>query len=436
MNAEGGAALGRPGECASGDESTWGMDENRIGGESTLPPVYGADELAALSRGDLEAHCARLQDLCVQLAGDCKFLSWEVRESGENMLRLARVAQIAHHLNAADLDTVADLAVNDIPQYLNCRFAAFFLYDQAAADFTLHRSSHPVRPVDPARARFPAELFFCGAEPFLVARTDDGYETKAGDGAAPPVVRPDSAWLERLGKTAVVLPLVVAQPDAPPVRLGGLLIGDNDGSLCERDVEVFQMFGDLLSSSLYNARLVQQLSTIATTDALTRLYNRRYFFDALDKAIAQADRNGYALSLVVLDIDFFKRFNDAHGHHCGDLVLMEMGSILDASLRKNVDVAARYGGEEFAIILLHTRIDQALRVAERIRRVIARKTVLFRGSELLVTCSFGIAEYIGGESAAQLVERADASLYQAKESGRNRVCAIAAGGGEAKAFLE
>lgn len=171
------------------------------------------------------------------------------------------------------------------------------------------------------------------------------------------------------------------------------------------------------------------------TDPLTALSNRKYFDQALDKAMAEAMARREPLALLITDIDHFKRFNDTYGHLTGDQVLR----IVALALKQNVkgqDIAARYGGEEFAVVLPQTGLREALIVAEHIRRAVMNKELIKRstGEHLgRLTLSIGIAVYRPGEPKQALIERADACLYAAKNAGRNRVVSEAdAEGGGAK----
>ncbi len=169
-------------------------------------------------------------------------------------------------------------------------------------------------------------------------------------------------------------------------------------------------------------RRLADLRTEANADALTGLMNRRGFDAALRRAIGGA-RAGTSFSLLLLDIDHFKRFNDTYGHAAGDLVLRLVGKLLDANV-KGRDATARQGGEEFAVILTGTPLAGARTVAEQIRATMAAQRMTFRRAGPClgaVTVSIGVAEYRAGEAAATLVERADAALYRAKQSGRDRV---------------
>lgn len=413
------------------EADNWGMGDDHEEGQVALPPFFDQEELARLDPGQLIDHCLNLQRVCAELDGDNKVAHWELREANDYMLRLARVAQLAHYINSSDLDSVVDLATNDLPQYLNCGFAAFYLYDQAASQFELYHSTQPVGDAkDSTRGRghgqFLAHLFRSREEPFLIEYIGGSYKIDASSECLTMFKAP-KRWHNLLGDTAIVFPLITRPPEGEPVLLGGLIVGKSDGRLTEKEAEMAMMFVDLLSSSLYNAQLVRQLNRMATTDVLTGLFNRRHFLAEMEKAIAHALRAGQPLSIAMIDIDHFKRFNDVHGHLCGDMVLAETGALLDDTIRKKVDIAARYGGEEFVVIMPYTRIDQALSACERIRQAVEEKEIQFEGKTMRITCSLGVAEYIPGEGLNVLIDRADAALYRAKENGRNQVAALASG---------
>ncbi|MEW5736503.1 MAG: PleD family two-component system response regulator [Thermodesulfobacteriota bacterium] len=166
----------------------------------------------------------------------------------------------------------------------------------------------------------------------------------------------------------------------------------------------------------------RQLQELANRDGLTGLYNHRYFQEALSKDFQRSLRYHESLSCVLLDIDYFKKFNDTYGHQTGDVVLKTLGGIIEASLRET-DLAARYGGEEFALVLYHTPGPAAFMVAERLRQTVERHDFIAADLTLKVTISVGVATYPNQEipDHKTLVECADKALYKAKEQGRNRV---------------
>jgi diguanylate cyclase (GGDEF)-like protein len=166
------------------------------------------------------------------------------------------------------------------------------------------------------------------------------------------------------------------------------------------------------------------LSVQATTDALTALPNKRAYCAALHRDLARASREGHPLSLIVMDIDHFKTFNDTWGHAVGDDVLRKVGEVLKEAVRTG-DFPARYGGEEFVVVLPHTGKHGARAVAERIRKSLEATAVLHPDGNLSVTASFGIATTDGRTDPNALFVAADSALYDAKKTGRNRVCLAA-----------
>ncbi|HTV22459.1 MAG TPA: diguanylate cyclase [Polyangiaceae bacterium] len=166
----------------------------------------------------------------------------------------------------------------------------------------------------------------------------------------------------------------------------------------------------------------ETLASLARTDALTGLPNRRALEDELTRSAARASRDGTWLSLLALDVDYFKGFNDKHGHAAGDAVLATVGRVLIEQCRKG-DMPARYGGEEFTVILPNTNPLGANVVAERIRRAFEASETQFEGKTLKITMSVGVAsaQGIATNPVSVLAARADEALYHAKRSGRNRV---------------
>ena len=163
------------------------------------------------------------------------------------------------------------------------------------------------------------------------------------------------------------------------------------------------------------------LEQLASSDSLTELANRRCFFDQARAEIRRAQRYKHALSLQMLDLDHFKTINDRFGHLAGDQVLKSVADLLRANLRHN-DLAARIGGEEFAILLPETGIEDAVLHAERLRRAIQSSVFPFGAENLNISVSIGVSELAEGEWTLEgVLMRADNSLYQAKQDGRNLV---------------
>ena len=159
----------------------------------------------------------------------------------------------------------------------------------------------------------------------------------------------------------------------------------------------------------------------ATLDALTNLNNRRQFETRLKQEIATTKRQKNPLCAMMIDIDFFKKVNDTYGHASGDTVLRTVASIIKEHLRES-DIPARYGGEEFAVLLPYTHIEEAQIVGERLRKAVEEASIPIDKKNINVTISMGLAEFKPTLTGEELFKNADNALYEAKESGRNRVC--------------
>ena len=194
-------------------------------------------------------------------------------------------------------------------------------------------------------------------------------------------------------------------------------------SIREMEERTFSFQKQLQSSQEVIGTLKEDLDQARNTDAITALPNRRHFDIVLEQAIRIATQNETPLSLLFIDVDRFKEFNDAHGHQMGDDVLRLLGTTLKRALRGD-GLAARIGGEEFAIILPNAEMSEAQVLAENIRTSIMGRQVLRRATgERLgsITVSIGVTQYRASESASALIDRADRHLSKAKEDGRNRV---------------
>ncbi len=192
-----------------------------------------------------------------------------------------------------------------------------------------------------------------------------------------------------------------------------------DGDLLKIGRTIFKF---LTGGNIENA-YHEEIYRLTTVDGLTQIFNKRYFVDTLEREVARAHRYRRAMSLVMFDIDHFKKVNDSYGHLAGDYVLKHLAQTVRSKIRRE-DCFARYGGEEFAIVL--PEIDEAncLPFAEKIRQIVERTEFRFENVRIPVTISMGIAT-VDGEliEGSALIKRADERLYEAKASGRNRVCA-------------
>lgn len=187
-----------------------------------------------------------------------------------------------------------------------------------------------------------------------------------------------------------------------------------------------QRLADQITLALANVKLRQSLREQSIRDLLTGLYNRRYLEESLEREVARTWRDKTPLAVIMLDVDYFKRFNDQYGHHGGDAVLQALGRVLREAARAS-DLVARYGGEEFTVLLHNTGLAGAREWGERLREAVSHMEVKSAGRTLPpITISLGLAQYAeNGTTAEELLRAADAALYEAKRDGRDRLAVAA-----------
>jgi two-component system, cell cycle response regulator len=199
-----------------------------------------------------------------------------------------------------------------------------------------------------------------------------------------------------------------------------LCIARNEMRFERTNCSQLESVADICANSIQNAHYLQRVKQLAYLDGLTGIFNRRFFELRIIEEIDRARRYGTGMAVVMADIDHFKQLNDEFGHLLGDEVLRQVSSLFHQQLRK-IDVVCRYGGEEFAILLTQTNDQQALTIAEKLRRMVAEWQ--FPGVPRTVTISAGIAALpTQGKTRDELIRAADNGLYAAKQAGRNRVC--------------
>lgn len=205
-------------------------------------------------------------------------------------------------------------------------------------------------------------------------------------------------------------------------RIGALLLGSKqEEAFSSHQARVVSILCNQAAVSLENSSIIQKMEELAITDGLTGLFNHRYFQEAFQRELERAERQNQKLTLLIMDIDHFKGFNDSFGHPAGDFILKSLAQVLKKNARK-IDVLARYGGEEFAALLPGIDKKNARKTAERWRRNVQRSTFKSGGQSFAITLSIGFATYPeDGHAKIELIEKADRGLYDAKENGRNQV---------------
>ncbi len=235
--------------------------------------------------------------------------------------------------------------------------------------------------------------------------------------------------LEQIG-ISLISPIVIKRRVAGLICFGRRL---KEETYEDREIQQITILSNIISISVTNASLYKDVEQLSYTDGMTELHNYRYFELRLKEEIVRHKRTKAGLSLLILDVDFFKNFNDTHGHQAGDNVLRTLGKLLKDTAREN-DIVARYGGEEFAIILPTVDQEGAMVLAERIRESVER--MVFEGEQVQptgkLTVSIGEASLADSNNFENLIRKADLALYSAKEAGRNQVQTYKPGKTESK----
>lgn len=227
---------------------------------------------------------------------------------------------------------------------------------------------------------------------------------------------PDGTTLGPFGspaENACTYKLVLAEHDLGTVRF------TRCRPFSEPDTTALENLLCNLVHPLRNAILYQSALRAATKDPLTGVYNRASLSSTLEREVGLAKRHAHQLSIILLDVDHFKQVNDTYGHLAGDHVLRNLGHTIGTCLRDS-DILFRYGGEEFLVLLSNTPESGALCLAERIRRTIADRPILFEDNAFTLTVSLGVASLSAHDTHHMLVSKADLALYYAKTQGRNR----------------
>ncbi len=202
-----------------------------------------------------------------------------------------------------------------------------------------------------------------------------------------------------------------------------LFIDHNSVNLTQEELTIIGLLSDQFTVVFENCLLMDEIKQIAITDGLTGVFSRRHFLERMQDEFHRSKRFSIPLSLVMIDIDHFKKINDRYGHQAGDYVLEEITLIFQKNIR-GIDLVGRYGGEEFIMLFPHTKEAGAITVTQRIKKQISENVFNFNGEQISITASFGMAVYPSDDinSVDDFIKIADKLLYSAKKNGRNRIC--------------
>ncbi|OCL26090.1 hypothetical protein U472_08725 [Orenia metallireducens] len=325
-----------------------------------------------------------------------------------NMAGLSTLQRTSNTINSTlNLDEVIDLTVDVILGTMGVSMAGLFLLDQQDNKLKLVSS---IGVPDNKETKKLIEL---------AERTADNLIQNNSVLITDKVSEDIKNKFETLNLiSAVCIPLKVRDNMLGAITAAQL---DFPRNFKEADKSFLTTLANQIAIAIENATMYKQMEDLATRDGLTKLYNHSYFQDALREEIFKAKESKTELSLMMMDIDNFKEFNDTYGHQVGDKVLKSLARLLKEEAR-DLDIVARYGGEEFAIILPKTDSATVLAIGERLNDLVRNMVVEYDNLRLKVTISIGAAYYKAGLSQKELINAADTALYQAKRRGKDQTC--------------
>lgn len=327
---------------------------------------------------------------------------------------LQQVTPLARQINCLDMERIADVCVNKIPDLVSSRFASLYVIDETNNILHLVRHNHPflINRIVSLNQSPPSPMVMAvrSKELILVGNIDTHDK--------PVIRRSQRAFAENYRtNNCVIVPLICHE------RVVGVLnLADKTGSAtfnCE-DIALVELFGQLIGASIGNIKLFEKMQRQATTDGLTGLVNHKNFYEILEKEMSRSRRYGGKISLIMVDIDNLKKTNDAHGHRAGDKVIIEISRRIKQCIRQ-IDIAARYGGDEFAVILPNTSLKDAIVVSQRMVDAVARHPVAWQKVHIPLSISVGVGQYDADTNPEDVTGRSDQALYHAKQAGKNTV---------------
>ena len=319
------------------------------------------------------------------------------------------VLELGTHL---ELDALYKMIIKVLTDVVGSRRCAIYLKDPAGLDFTMVARSHSEQE---------------GNQPKTVAMSDPQVEYLVQSKhmiVRDKMTEGDFSLQDRLDRSEL------SCASLAPLIEGGEVVGMiaieelREGEVL--DTEVLSIIRNICSMAMSNGRLFQRIQDMANRDGLTKVFNYKYFHTLLEGILEKSRLEGSSFSIVMIDIDHFKKFNDTHGHQAGDAVLINFAETCRKAVGEK-GVFARYGGEEFVFVLYGMNGAQGVALADEVRRKVEEMKVSFDDKELKVPASFGVSSFpeFPASTIDQIIKLADAALYKAKHAGRN--CARLAG---------
>lgn len=397
--------------------ATRGASRGQAAARSILENCLAARRLSqSQSRvTELETELSDALALTESLKEHCEFYELQRSRLADTIKKTAFLGQLSKEINCLDVDKIVCLCTTKMPQIIDASLCSMYFVEEANRELVLKGAnhSHPIAERISLDEEPPSLMALAvKRKATLLVRDLDALERGLNASI-------DRTYCKQYKTgSCIVVPLVSGDQVLAVLNLADKANGDRFDEI--QDLPLVDHISQFIGIALKNCQLYEEVRLQARTDGLTDFINHNAFFDELSREIERSRRTGGYLSLVILDVDNFKLFNDVHGHQVGDMVLKEVAETIKSSIR-TIDVPSRYGGDEFVIILPDTELERGHLVAERIRRAIASNTVTLEGRSFSITVSAGVTQYKPGQTSSQVVNDVDSALYEAKSRGRNTV---------------
>ncbi len=329
--------------------------------------------------------------------------------------KLNQIKLLARKINCLNMEQIATVCIEQIPDLIAARFASLYIYDNEKNTLQLLQHNHPYQISRIVNIESQPDT------PMAIAVQDKKIMfIKDFTDKMPAQCPTISRMFARNYQTnsCIIAPLLSGNRVLGILNLADKLDGDTFDTAS--DLSAIELLCEITGSAMNNIELYEQVQKRARTDGMTKLLNHRTFYKVLDREINRARRYNNSLSLIMIDLDELKQINDTKGHRAGDAVIIHTAKIISQCVRET-DLAARYGGDEFAVILPNTSLAEAYYVAERISEMVTSECITFDGMMLKASVSVGLGQYTTNNSIEEFMTETDSALFKAKHSGKNCV---------------
>ncbi len=325
---------------------------------------------------------------------------------------LEQITPLARQINCLDMNRIANICVDRIPEIVGAGFASLYVLDETGSILHLQKSNHPYRinKIVSLNQNPPSPMVIAVRNRELIQVSDIDTHT------SPVLKKSQRPYADNYRtRNCVIAPLICQDRAVGVLNLADK--GRAESFSCE-DIALIELISQLAGASIGNIKLFERIERQARADGLTGLMNHKTFYEVLERELWRSRRYGGHISLIMVDVDNLKAINDRYGHRAGDCVIREISSRLSRSIRQ-IDTAARYGGDEFAVMLPNTSVTDAAVVAERMVKAVSAAPVVWKKDSVPVSISVGLGQCDSRSSPDEITSKSDQALYVAKQAGKN-----------------